>query len=79
MWGPQEDLFDLLIDGRVLPVQANLRRIIQDLQDDHQARNLWIDAICIDQNSIQERNHQVGLCLSICETSPTHTKEGRLA
>lgn len=61
MWGPREDLFDLVIDGRMLPVQANLRRIIHDLQDDLQARNLWIDAICINQTSVWERNHQVSL------------------
>lgn len=61
MWGPQQDLVDLEIDGRVLPIRSNLRRIIQDLQDDRQARNLWIDAVCIDQESLKERNHQVQL------------------
>ena len=25
----------------------------------HSARTIWIDAICIDQNNVLERNHQV--------------------
>ena len=45
----------------MLPIQENLGRIIQDLQDDRQARNLWIDAVCMDQESVEERNHQVQL------------------
>ena len=61
MWGPRQDLVDLDVQGRVLQIQANLGRLIQDLQDDRQARNLWIDAICIDQGSVEERNHQVQL------------------
>ena len=61
MWGPRKDLVNLEINGRVLLIQSNLGRIIQDLQEDHQARYLWIDAICIDQQSVNERNHQVKL------------------
>ena len=60
-WGPRQDLVNLEINGRVLFIQSNLGRIIQDLQVDHQARYLWIDAICIDQGSVNERNHQVQL------------------
>jgi hypothetical protein len=60
MWGPKLDLINIVVNGAILPVQTNLERIIRCLQDDNQTRNLWIDAICIHQDSVGERNHQVG-------------------
>src|ERR1700761_3147628 len=63
MWGPKQEFVDLIINSAVLPVQANLERIIRCLQDDTQTRNLWVDAICIHQDSVEERNHQVGRCV----------------
>lgn len=59
MWGSPGDLIDFEVDGHTLMVQRNLRRIIEHLRDDYQTRRVWIDAICIDQKSLRERNHQV--------------------
>jgi hypothetical protein len=59
MWGSPGNLVDLDLDGHKLMVRRNLRGIIEQLRDDNQIRRVWIDAICIDQKSISERNHQV--------------------
>lgn len=54
-------MVDTLIDGRTLTIQRNLGRILERLQDDYQTRRVWVDAICIDQRRLEERNHQVQL------------------
>ncbi|KAH8811287.1 heterokaryon incompatibility protein-domain-containing protein [Xylogone sp. PMI_703] len=59
MWGIPGDLIDFEVDGYTLIIQRNLRKVIEHLRDDYQTRRVWIDAICIDQKNIQERNHQV--------------------
>ena len=59
MWGSPGDLVDLDLDGHKLIVQRNLRGIIEQLRDDNQSRRVWIDAICIDQENILEKGHQV--------------------
>ena len=61
MWGPETPLKTIIINGCPFPVRQNLWRFM------HTARRLWpqlnvwlwIDAICIDQQNIAERNHQV--------------------
>ena len=59
MWGRPGDLVEFEVGGHTLMVQRNLSRVIDHLRDDYQTRRVWIDAICIDQHSLQERNHQV--------------------
>lgn len=61
MWGAPDDLVEIQANGRRLMIQRNLRRILQQLQCRTQTRKLWIDAICIDQKHLRERNHQVQL------------------
>ncbi|KAK7531184.1 heterokaryon incompatibility protein-domain-containing protein [Phyllosticta citricarpa] len=51
----------------ILKVTANCIRCLKELRYPDKARYLWIDAICIDQDSPNERNHQVKLMGSIYE------------
>ncbi|KAH3982686.1 hypothetical protein HBI26_021110 [Parastagonospora nodorum] len=44
-----------------LPITANCEAAIRQLRKCVFKRRLWIDAICIHQTNIKERNHQVGL------------------
>ena len=41
-----------------LPVSQNLYDALKHLRNATTSRTLWIDAICIDQNNITERNHK---------------------
>lgn len=68
-----ETPFEILCDGKLIKVTANLhdallaiRRIppnigYPDIADSERADYLWIDAICINQNDIEERNAQVAI------------------
>lgn len=60
-WGTEVAEDDLIIDGRALRVRKRLMSMIAALKDENSLRFLWIDAICIQQNSTVEQNHQVKL------------------
>jgi hypothetical protein len=48
-----------------LPVTLSCASALRRLRPTSQERLLWIDALAIDQNNLQERNHQVGLMARI--------------
>ncbi|EHK44868.1 hypothetical protein TRIATDRAFT_220698 [Trichoderma atroviride IMI 206040] len=52
-------------DGRCLPLGSNLKNALHHLRDRKQKRKLWIDALCINQQDIEERSHQVQLMAEI--------------
>ncbi|KAH6848561.1 heterokaryon incompatibility protein-domain-containing protein [Alternaria alternata] len=58
VWGQPDEGYTVTINGRPLRVRMNLYKFLQ------QARKkdlgwLWIDALCIDQENLAERTHQV--------------------
>jgi hypothetical protein len=59
MWGPKNILQPILINGNPYDVRENLWLALHHLRLDSEIRVLWIDAICINQQNIHERNHQV--------------------
>lgn len=61
MWGSPHKTEEILIDNHILPVSPAQKQMILDLSNQNQVRYLWIDAVCIDQDNVLERNHQVGL------------------
>jgi hypothetical protein len=54
-----------------LPVTANLEAALRYLRHESMVRILWIDAICMDQSNIEERNHQVPLMKTIYSNATT--------
>jgi hypothetical protein len=50
-----------LQDGKTFPVRRYLWDFLKRKQADDNGHFLWIDAICIDQTSVLERNHQVAM------------------
>ena len=68
MWSPPPFKDQIGLDGRALHISDSLSmalRHIRDYHKDDQTMVLWADGICINQTSINERNHQVGLMGSI--------------
>ncbi|KAH6866490.1 heterokaryon incompatibility protein-domain-containing protein, partial [Alternaria rosae] len=74
MWGPPSPRFDITISGKPLGIRENLFRFfetyVRNTENDFLWEYtgplyLWIDQICIDQSSVSERNHQVGMMASI--------------
>ncbi|KAK8125026.1 uncharacterized protein PG998_000785 [Apiospora kogelbergensis] len=58
-WGTDKAIAPILIDGQVHLVRYNLFRALQSLRLPNRKRFLWIDALCINQESPEERAGQV--------------------
>ncbi|KAH7378654.1 heterokaryon incompatibility protein-domain-containing protein, partial [Cadophora sp. MPI-SDFR-AT-0126] len=57
-WGHFKSSKEIFINGMRFFVRDNLWNALYDLREDS-PRRLWIDALCIDQQNVDERNHQV--------------------
>jgi hypothetical protein len=65
MWGEASPTREIFLDNEVFEVRENLWQFLYQARK-HSWHNLfWIDAISIDQQDTQERNHQVALMGSI--------------
>ncbi|KAF9696379.1 hypothetical protein EKO04_005248 [Ascochyta lentis] len=55
----------IYLNGRQMPITESLFHALQHLRYTYEDRVFWIDAICIDQQNIEERGHQAGQMASI--------------
>src|SRR5437868_3974792 len=60
-WGDPKVTIGILCDGASVQVTKNLHTALQWLRKEDTTRILWVDALCINQNSNDEKNHQVGM------------------
>ncbi|KAL9602686.1 MAG: hypothetical protein Q9219_001676 [cf. Caloplaca sp. 3 TL-2023] len=60
-WGDATERSQLSIDGKKLSITSNLDTALRYLRAQNGPRTLWVDAVCIDQNDLDERNQQVAL------------------
>jgi hypothetical protein len=67
-WGSDEPTVPVTINGQNVLVRPNLAYALAALRNS-KPRVLWIDALCIDQDNIHERNHQVRLMGAIYRQS----------
>jgi hypothetical protein len=61
IWGDQIDRLPLYVDGIEVSVIKNLSVVLRYIRKPDQDLFLWVDALCIDKNDVQERNNQVPL------------------
>jgi hypothetical protein len=59
VWGSLEDPQTIILNGRLFKVTRNLSNALHGLREPHRVVPLWIDAICINQDDILERNQQI--------------------
>jgi hypothetical protein len=59
VWGPPEPSQSIILNGEPFKVRRNLFRFLQAFRSWYRSQIIWIDAICINQDDIQERGHQV--------------------
>lgn len=59
VWGDPEPTQQIRLNGKTLYVRENLHKFLRQARENRILDPLWIDALCIDQNNTQERNHQV--------------------
>lgn len=60
-WGDEESACRILLNGLPFHIRPNLRDALRRLRQPRSTRIIWIDAICIDQNSTDEKSVQVPL------------------
>lgn len=65
VWGDADDSRSICVNGHRLTVRANLHIALSRLRDPVLDRIIWIDAICINQEDLNERGHQVQLMAKI--------------
>jgi hypothetical protein len=63
-WGELNPEHDILLNGKLFKVRQNLFEFLEHMRlgsptSSNSNQLIWIDALCIDQSSINERNHQV--------------------
>lgn len=58
-WGSTKKVAQITVNGSIMHVTSNLHTALLHLRYEKVDRILWIDAICIDQNNMAERRHQV--------------------
>jgi hypothetical protein len=68
-WGKEMSLSNLTVNGYRLEVTKNLEIALRHLRLIDDTKTLWIDALCIDQNNILERNQQVQLMAQLYATA----------
>lgn len=59
VWGPPEHPKHIYIDGSTIAVTRALAEALPYLRYKEQPRTLWIDAICVNQEDLEERGRQV--------------------
>lgn len=58
-WGATSSPRKIRIDGCDFFVRFNLWSVLRDVRRQDEDRILWVDAICINQDDVRERGHQV--------------------
>lgn len=51
----------IVLNKKTVNVRRNLHDFLQEAQRRNFEGSLWIDALCIDQSKVSERNHQVAI------------------
>jgi Heterokaryon incompatibility protein (HET) len=70
-WGSESGVEEITCgpDGYRIRITKNCESVLRRLQLPDEERLVWIDAICIDQTSIEERNAQVAIMGQIYKTA----------
>ncbi|KAF8849427.1 HET-domain-containing protein, partial [Acephala macrosclerotiorum] len=59
-WGSSQDTtHSILLNDQSFLIRHNLWQALRALRSETEERVLWVDAICINQEDVLERNHQV--------------------
>lgn len=58
-WGHNSCTHNIIVNGVKLPVADNLFSFLQYRQEENKYTDIWVDAICINQNDLLEKNRQI--------------------
>jgi hypothetical protein len=65
VWGDSRKTQPICVDGHQFPVTVNLRAALKCLRGRFLERIIWVDAVCINQENLEEREQQVQLMAKI--------------
>lgn len=65
VWGSEPARTKIECNGREAEVTKNLVEALRHLRHESESRYLWVDALCINQQDVEERGHQVTLMKDI--------------
>lgn len=71
VWGNECALSAFVLGNVDVEITQNLDCALRHLRHRYEERILWVDAICINQGSINEKNEQVGLMQDIYQLAVT--------
>lgn len=60
-WGEASIRASILVNGRLMDVPASAEIVLSAIICDDKERVVWIDAVCINQDDINERGRQVSI------------------
>ncbi|XHG02302.1 hypothetical protein AWENTII_005659 [Aspergillus wentii] len=65
VWGSSKNLQKVTSDGHTTKITVNLRNALRRLRREDEQIVLWVDAVCINQWNVGERNQQVAMMRDI--------------
>lgn len=65
VWGSREDMREITVNGEPTKVTKNLYEALVAVRVPWSSRSLWVDAICINQEDMEERSNQVAMMASV--------------
>ena len=66
-WGSLQAQCHILCNDKIIEVSPTLHEALSQYRKSNQNKPLWVDALCINQDNVTERNHQVHLMTDIYE------------
>lgn len=64
-WGGNNFTQEIKIDGQLIHITKNLEAALRHLRHESTERLIWVDALCINQEDMAERGHQVSMMREI--------------
>ena len=68
-WSSAEDLKEITLNGETITIRRNLWHFLESLRHLKGPIRIWVDYICINQQDVKERGHQVQLMADIYKTA----------
>ncbi|CAM1503622.1 Fc.00g012130.m01.CDS01 [Cosmosporella sp. VM-42] len=69
VWGTERNTHKIFVGDKYLTIGANLDSALRQLRRTDHLLCLWVDALCINQGDVKERNHQVHQMRCIYESA----------